>query len=90
MSNEWNLSNRFKRPDLLARHTRYKQRILALSDQDLTDYYTTEMLKLKTLNRFGRASEKFRGYPNTLRMNLCAQELKRRDLPVPQIHLPEE
>jgi hypothetical protein len=89
MFNNWNPSDRFKRPDLLARHAHYERRIHALSDQGLADHYTTEMGKLKTLNRFGRLSEKFKGYPNTLKMNLCQSELKRRGLPVPQVHLPE-
>ena len=54
------------------------------------DLYRQEMVKLKTLNRFGRRSEKFLGYPNTAKMNLCKRELERRNLPVLQVYLVEE
>jgi hypothetical protein len=55
-----------------------------MSDQDVTNRYSREVLKLKTLNRFGRQSERFLGYPNTLMMNRCKRELERRSLPIPK------
>jgi hypothetical protein len=57
-----------------------------MSDQDVTNRYAIEMLKLKTLNQFGRYSERFLGYPNTLIMNRCRQELERRSLPIPSVN----
>ena len=39
-----------------------------MSDQDVTNRYAIEMLKLKTLNQFGRHSARFLGSPNTLMM----------------------
>jgi hypothetical protein len=58
-------------------------RVRHMSDQQVTDRYAQELLKLRTLNQFGRHSERFLGYPNTLTMNLCRQELERRNLPIP-------
>ena len=55
-------------------------------DQDVTHRYAQEMLKLKTLNQFGRHSERFLGYPNTLIMNRCRRELERRSLPIPPVN----
>jgi hypothetical protein len=57
-----------------------------MSDQEVTTRYAKETLKLKTLNLFGRQSERFLGYPNTLMMNLCKQELDRRGLPIPTVN----
>jgi hypothetical protein len=57
-----------------------------MSDQDVTNRYAQEMLKLKTLNQFGRHSERFLGYPNTLTMNRCRRELERRGLPVQPVN----
>src|SRR5712692_2556975 len=56
-----------------------------MSDQEVTNRYSKETLKLKTLNQFGRQSKRFLGYPNTLMMNLCKQELERRGLPIPTV-----
>ena len=66
-----------------------RQKIEAMSDQDLTQRYTQELLKLRTLNQYGRHSEHFLGYPNTLVMNWCRQELERRGLPVPPVNPPD-
>ena len=65
----------------------YQLFIQHLSNQDVADRYTKELMKLKTLNRFGRRSEGFFGYPNTLMMNLCRRELERRNLPIPCVHI---
>lgn len=67
-------------PDVL------RPKIRQMSDQDVTRRYAQELLKLKTLNQFGRHSERFLGYPNTLIMNRCRQELERRGLPVPPVN----
>ncbi|SRR5712692_1437114 len=64
--------------------------IREMSDQEVTNRYCKETLKLKTLNQFGRQSERFSGYPNTLMMNLCKQELERRGLPIPTVSLQGE
>ena len=69
---------------------RYDDHVREMSDQQLKDRYYKETLKLKTLLRFGRQSERFLGYPNTLMMNLGRRELKRRGLPIPDVRLPEE
>ncbi len=82
--------DRYKRPDLIERHERFKQRRQSLSDQDVTNCYTREGLKLKLLNRFGRQSKHFRGYPNTLLMNYYRQLLEQRNLPLPSVFLPED
>ena len=70
--------------DVLGQRTRH------ISDQEVTRRYGQELLKLKTLNRYGRHSERFLGYPNTLVMNRCRQELERRGLPVPPVNPREE
>jgi len=57
-----------------------------MSDQEVTHRYVQETLKLKVLNQFGRRSERFLGYPNTLTMNRCKRELVRRGLPIPPVH----
>lgn len=64
-------------------------RVRQMSDQQVTERYAQELLKLRTLNQFGRQSERFLGYPNTLMLNLCRQELERRNLPIPPVNLPE-
>lgn len=56
------------------------------SDQEVTQRYAQELLKLKTLNQFGRHSERFLGYPNTSIMNCCRRELERRGLPIPAVN----
>ena len=61
-----------------------------MTDQQVTDRYAQELLKLKMLNQFGRHSEQFLGYPNTLMMNRCRRELERRGLPIPPVNPPEE
>jgi len=61
-----------------------------MSDQEVTNRYSREVLKLKMLNRFGRQSERFLGYPNTLVMNLCQLELERRGLPIPTLDVEGE
>jgi len=82
--------DRYKCPDLRERYERFKQVSASLTDQDVIDCYTREMVKLKLLNRFGRQSTHFRGYPNTLLMNRCRQLLERRNLPLPSAFLPED
>jgi hypothetical protein len=59
-----------------------------LSNEELVQRYRTEAVKLKTLNAFGRWSSRFLGYPNTYQMNRCQHELRRRNVPLPLIHLP--
>ena len=61
-----------------------------MTDQQVTDRYAQELLKLKMLNQFGRHSERFLGYPNTLMMNRCRRELERRGLAIPPVNPPEE
>jgi len=68
---------------LKQRHDRF---VRQLSDQEVTERYAQETVKLKTLNQFGRHSEQFLGYPNTLIMNLCKRELERRGLPIPPVN----
>jgi len=69
--------------NLKQRHDRF---VRQLSDQEVTDRYVQETVKLRTLNQFGRHSEQFQGYPDTLIMNLCKRELERRGLPVPPMN----
>ena len=57
-----------------------------MSDKEVTHRYAQEILKLKVLNQFGRHSERFLGYPNTLIMNRCKRELERRGLPIPPVN----
>jgi hypothetical protein len=90
MSNEWKPEQIYKRLDLHARHERALQRIRKQSDQEVVDGYRAEMLKLKALNRFGRQSEQFQGYPNTAKMNQYRRELEHRGLPIPEVSLPEK
>ena len=59
-----------------------------MTDQQLSDRYSLEVLKLKTFRQFGRESDRFLGYPDTAMMNRCSAELKRRGLPLPVVHLP--
>lgn len=61
-----------------------------LSDQELLGKYTEETLKLKYLNRFGRDSPHFRGYPKTLLMNTCRHLLGQRQAPIPSVILRED
>lgn len=61
-----------------------------MTNQEVTERYAQELLKLKTLNQFGRHSERFLGYPNTLIMNRCRRELERRGLPIPLVNPPAE
>ncbi len=78
------------RDDLKSRHERMMR---ALSDEQVTDRYVRETLKLKTLTRWMRAErpeERPVGYPNTLMINLCKRGLARRNLTIPVINLPEE
>jgi hypothetical protein len=63
-----------------------RPKVRQMSDQEVTQRYGRELLKLKTLNQFGRHSEPFLGYPNTLVMNLCRRELERQGLPVPPVN----
>ncbi len=79
-----------KRPDLKERDERSKQHLQSMSDQEVTDRYRREMLKLKGLNQFGRHSTYFRGYPNTLVMNRCGRILDDRNLPRPSLVLQEK
>lgn len=58
----------------------------SMNDQQVTDRYVQELLKLKILNQYGRHSEHFQGYPNTLIMNRCRRELERRGLPIPPVN----
>lgn len=60
-----------------------------MSDQDVTQHYTQELRKLRALNQYGRHSERFQGYPNTLVMNRCRRELERRGLPIPPVNPPD-
>jgi hypothetical protein len=62
----------------------------AKSDHEIAERYCAELLKLKTLNRFGRHSERFLGYPNTAMMNRCRFELQHRGLSIPQVIVPEQ
>src|SRR5712691_2269264 len=64
----------------------FRQKTQLMSDQEVTQRYAQELVKLRTLNDFGRHNERFLGYPNTLVMNSCRQELKRRGLPVPPVN----
>ena len=59
-----------------------------MTDQQVSDRYAKELLKLKTLNQFGRHNARFLGYPNTLMLNRCRQELERRGLPIPAVNPP--
>ncbi len=61
-----------------------------MTDQEVTERYAQELLKLKILNEFGRHSERFLGYPNTSVMNRCRRELERRGLPIPPVNPPAE
>ena len=61
-----------------------------MTDQQVSDRYTKELLKLKTLNQFGRHSARFLGYPNTLMLNRCRHELERRGLPIPPVNPPTD
>jgi hypothetical protein len=90
MQNKWKPEQMNKCPDLHERYERSLQQVRNLPDQEVIDLYRNEMLKLKTLNRFGRTSERFQGYPNTAKMNRWKRELERRNLPVPQVQLSEE
>src|SRR5258708_19733133 len=82
--------DRYRRPDLKERYERSQQHMQSMSDQEVTDRYSREMLKLKALNQFGRQSKQFKGYPNTLVMNLCRRILEHRNLPLPSLVLQEE
>ena len=63
-----------------------RPKIQLMSDREVAQRYTQELLKLKTLNQYGRHSERFLGYPNTLIMNQCKRELERRGLLVPAVN----
>jgi len=82
--------DRYKRPDLKERDERSQQHLQSLSDQEVTDRYSREMLKLKVLNQFGRHGTQFRGYPNTLVMNRCGRIVDDRKLPRPSLVLQEK
>jgi len=69
---------------------RQNEHLRAMSDQEVTDRYTKETLKLKVLNQFGRQSERFLGYPNTYMMNRCRRELEHRGLPIPHVQPSQE
>jgi len=71
-----------------ARGTAYHLSVREMSDQEIVNRYARETLKLRTLNQFGRQSERFFGYPNTLMMNRCRQELERRGLSIPLVNPP--
>ncbi len=76
---------RYKYPELEERHQRRLEAIQKMSNQDLLATYTTEMLKLKRLLRFGRQSEPFQGYPRTSLMNVCRHVLVSRKVTIPLI-----
>jgi len=82
--------DRLKRPDLKERDERAKQQLQSMSDQEVTDRYGREMLKLRLLNQFGRHGTQFRGYPNTLVMNRCGRIVDDRKLPLPSLVLQEK
>lgn len=94
MSNQWKPEDLYKYPELQQqfqeRHDRLISQVESMTDQEVSDRYTQEMLKLKRWNAFGRQSKQFQGYPNTVMMNLCQRELNRRGVPVPQVSLPSE
>lgn len=85
----WSVQERYKSGERFF-HDPARERVRALSDQEVSARYAEEMRKLKTLNRFGRHSERFLGYPNTQVMNLCQQECQRRGLPIPPVEIPGE
>jgi hypothetical protein len=60
-------------------------RVREMSDQEVTDRYTQETLKLKTLLQAERPGDPFLGYPNTAMMNCCKRELEHRGLPIPHV-----
>ena len=66
-----------------------RQKIEAMSDQDVTQRYGQELRKLRALNQYGRHSERFQGYPDTRATNVCRRELQRRGLPVPPVNPPD-
>jgi hypothetical protein len=78
--------NNKQHPDLFAKKP--TDLMNEMTDQQVSDRYTKELLKLKTLNQFGRHSARFPGYPNTRIMNHCRRELKRRGLPIPAVNPP--
>lgn len=81
---------RYKYPELEERHQRRLETIQKMTNQELLAMYTTEMLKLKRLLRFGRQSEHFQGYPRTSLLNVCRRVLVSRKVTIPRITFPYE
>ena len=61
-----------------------------MTNQELLDWYTEEMLRLKASLALEKRQQRFLGYANTAMMNRCKRELERRGLPIPQVHPTEE
>ena len=57
-----------------------------MTGQQLSDRYTQELRRLRSLTRHGRHSPHFQGYPNSAIMHGCKRELERRGLPVPPVN----
>ena len=82
--------DRYRYPELEEVDKHFRQRLQSMSDQEVIDCYSREMLKLKILKQFGRYSVWFRGYPNIRVMNLCRRIGDVRNLPRPSLVLPDE
>ncbi len=88
----WKPEERWKYPGRHEREQQRKQALREMPDQALCDCYAEEKRKLKMVLRWNQQEKKGERpcvYPNTLIMNQCAQELKRRGLSLPEVHLLE-
>jgi hypothetical protein len=79
-------NERYEYPELEERYQRSLETIQKMTDQEMLAAYTTEMLKLKRLLRFGRQSEHFQGYPKTSLINRYRRILVSRKVDIPRIH----
>ena len=63
-------------------------RVREMADQEVTERYTQETLKLKTVLQAQKPGDPFLGYPDTAMMNGCKRELEHRGLPIPHVTPP--
>ena len=62
--------------------------VRAMSNEEVTDLYATQMVRLKTVmqwKREGRQGEQPCSYPDTWMMNICQSEISRRGLGIPHL-----
>ena len=90
----WEPHELWKCPEEYALMKRYMQRqrqmVHDMLDQDVINRYGEEILKLNMIlqwDQHGRQGNRPCAHPDTSLMNRCAYELRRRGLPLPQVHL---